>query len=167
MYLAWFDADRKKPVAEKIAEARERYVEKFGAEPVVCLVNPADVVEGSAVELRPATYIGRNCFWIGVDERAEEPAAPPPAATPPASKPASLNRHDALQRPASPSCSAISATRSPGRMPASKSSTSGHSPRVRQSPGGTFKPPQQPVDPMECQDACSGGHQHQVVERGI
>ena len=88
MYLAWFDADRKKSVAEKIAEARERYVEKFGAEPVVCLVNPADVVEGSAVELRPATYIGRNCFWIGVDERAEEPAAQPPAAPPPASEPA-------------------------------------------------------------------------------
>ena len=70
MYLAWFDADRKKPVTEKIAEARERYLAKFGAEPAVCLVNPADAVPGTPVELRPAAYISRNCFWIGVDEQA-------------------------------------------------------------------------------------------------
>ncbi len=42
MYLAWFDADRKKPVATKIAEAHERYVAKFGRQPLVCLVNPED-----------------------------------------------------------------------------------------------------------------------------
>ncbi len=83
MYLAWFDADRKKPVTEKIADARERYLAKFGAEPAVCLVNPADAVPGTPVELRPAAYISRNCFWIGVDEQEaprlaplEEPAIP-------------------------------------------------------------------------------------------
>jgi hypothetical protein len=80
MYLAWFDANPKKPTAQKIAEAHERYVEKFGRKPRVCLVNPGDVVPESPVELRPLTYIGRHCFWIGVDE-ADEPevAAPDPA----------------------------------------------------------------------------------------
>jgi hypothetical protein len=68
MYLAWFDANPKKPVAQKIAEAHERYVEKFGRKPLVCLVNPEDVIQESAVELRPLKYIGRNCFWIGVDD---------------------------------------------------------------------------------------------------
>src|SRR3712207_8939023 len=48
---------------------RSRYLAKFGAEPAVCLVNPADAVPGTPVELRPAAYISRNCFWIGVDEQ--------------------------------------------------------------------------------------------------
>src|SRR5947209_6259982 len=119
MYLAWFDADRKKPVAEKIEEARERYVEKFGAEPVVCLVNPADVVEGSAVELRPATYIGRNCFWIGVDERAEEPAPPPPASEPATPAAARSARGRARAHPSDPGAvpSTAPATARPAKWP--------------------------------------------------
>ena len=95
MYLAWFDADRKKPVTEKVAEARERYLAKFGAEPAVCLVNPADAVPGTPVELRPTAYISRNCFWIGVDEREapqpsplEEPAGPVAPSAVPAAAPA-------------------------------------------------------------------------------
>jgi hypothetical protein len=82
MYLAWFDANPKKPVAQKIAEARERYIEKFGRQPLVCLVNPADVVAESAVELRPLPHIGRHCFWIGADEAAEPEQAAPAAAAP-------------------------------------------------------------------------------------
>ena len=78
MYLAWFDANPKKPVAQKIAEAHERYVEKFGRKPLVCLVNPEDVIQESAVELRPLKYIGRNCFWIGADD--SDPAAQESAA---------------------------------------------------------------------------------------
>jgi hypothetical protein len=88
MYLAWFDADRKKPVTEKIADARERYLAKFGAEPAVCLVNPADAVPGTPVELRPAAYISRNCFWIGVDEQEAPRQAPPEEPAIPAAPPA-------------------------------------------------------------------------------
>jgi hypothetical protein len=90
MYLAWFDANPKKPVAQKIAEAHQRYVEKFGRKPLVCLVNPEDVIAESAVELRPLKHIGRNCFWIGFDdvEGAEQGVAEPaPAAAPRARKP--------------------------------------------------------------------------------
>lgn len=76
MYLAWFDADRKKPVGQKIAEARERYVEKFGRQPAICLVNPADAIDDAVVELRPVAHIGRHCFWIGFDE-ADEPTITP------------------------------------------------------------------------------------------
>ena len=81
MYLAWFDANPKKPVTQKIAEARERYVEKFGRQPRVCLVNPGDMVPESAVELRPLTHIGRHCFWIGMDD-ADEPEVAAPTALP-------------------------------------------------------------------------------------
>lgn len=72
MYLAWFDADRKKPVATKIAEAHERYVAKFGRQPLVCLVNPEDAIPDATITLRPLPSIGRNCFWIGSDEDDEE-----------------------------------------------------------------------------------------------
>jgi hypothetical protein len=71
MYLAWFDADRKKPIAQKIVEAHERYVAKFGRQPRVCLVNPEDVIADSPITLRPLNNIGRNCFWIGMDESDE------------------------------------------------------------------------------------------------
>lgn len=79
MYLAWFDADRKKPVAQKIAEAHERYVAKFGRQPRVCLVNPEDAIADPSIELRPLTNIGRHCFWIGADDVEEVPAQPVPA----------------------------------------------------------------------------------------
>ena len=83
MYLAWFDADRKKPVATKIAEAHERYVAKFGRQPLVCLVNPEDASAEAAIELRPLQSIGRNCFWIGTDDDQElEEAAPAEVAAP-------------------------------------------------------------------------------------
>lgn len=68
MYLAWFDADKKKPPQTKIAEAWARYVEKFGHEPIVCLVNVADACESALVEVRADRHIGRGCFWIGKDD---------------------------------------------------------------------------------------------------
>ena len=74
MYLAWFDADRKKPVGTKIAEAHERYVAKFGRQPLVCLVNPEDAIADAGIELRPLSSIGRNCFWIGADDAADAEA---------------------------------------------------------------------------------------------
>jgi len=81
MYLAWFDANPKKPIAQKIDEARERYIEKFGHQPRVCLVNPGDMVPESAVELRPLAHIGRHSFWIGTDD-ADEPEVAAPVALP-------------------------------------------------------------------------------------
>ena len=80
MYLAWFDGDRKKPVAQKIAEAHARYVAKFGRQPRVCLVNPEDVIADAPVRLRPLSNIGRNCFWIGMDESDEAEVAAEAAA---------------------------------------------------------------------------------------
>ncbi len=96
MYLAWFDADRKKPVAQKIAEAHERYVTKFGRQPLVCLVNPEDVIADAPIALRPLNNIGRNCFWIGMDE-SDEPAPEAAVATAPAEKPARTKRQRRIE----------------------------------------------------------------------
>lgn len=67
MYLGWFD-DSKRPVSEKIDEAIERFVAKFGRKPNVCLVNTAVVVSHPSLTVRAVDYVRPNNFWVGVDE---------------------------------------------------------------------------------------------------
>lgn len=68
MYLAWFDADRKKSPTKKIADAHARYLEKFGKAPKVCLVSGEDACESELVAVEVRREIGRYCFWIGEDD---------------------------------------------------------------------------------------------------
>jgi len=72
MFLGWFDDTPKKPVAQKIAEAVERYIAKFGAKPNVCLVNASDVASYKGVEVRAVEYVRPNHFWVGRDESLGE-----------------------------------------------------------------------------------------------
>jgi hypothetical protein len=134
MYLAWFDADRKKPVAQKIAEAHERYVIKFGRQPLVCLVNPEDVIADAPIALRPLNTIGRNCFWIGMDESDEpapEPEPEPVVATaaaekaPRAKRPRRARAEGAVVAPPPPAPIAIPET----RLPAPEVAPKGRRPR--------------------------------------
>ena len=92
MYLAWYDADRKKPTVQKIAEAHQRYVAKFGRQPLICLVNPEDAVDGAVVEVRPLNHIGRNCFGIGSDDVDEQRLPELPVTEAPAAKVATTRR---------------------------------------------------------------------------
>jgi hypothetical protein len=77
MFLGWYDPDKKKPAREKLTEAIERYVEKFGAAPVACLTNPADAEELAAdkkapkLPVRAVSYIPRWTFYVGIED---EPA---------------------------------------------------------------------------------------------
>lgn len=77
--MLWFD-DSSRPVAEKVRRAVTHYVEKYGREPTLCLVNPATLPEGSVpangVEMKPSRAIMPNHFWIGVGERREIVAKP-------------------------------------------------------------------------------------------
>jgi hypothetical protein len=68
MFLGWFDDTPKKGVAEKIQEAVERYIEKFGEEPNLCLVNARDVVAYNGLEVKPVEYVRPNHFWVGREE---------------------------------------------------------------------------------------------------
>ncbi len=120
MFLAWFDADRKKPIAQKIAEARERYVAKFGRQPLVCLVNPEDAITDAPIALRPLNNIGRNCFWIGMDESDEPVAEAAPEEQPARAK---RQRHAKAEAPAAaqpPAPIAIPETRMPAPTVAPK-----------------------------------------------
>ncbi len=77
MFLGWYDPDKKKPARLKLAEAIERYGEKFGATPDACLTSPTDAAElaadGKAPDLavRAVGYIPRWTYYVGVDD---EPA---------------------------------------------------------------------------------------------
>ena len=83
MFLGWYDPDKKCPARIKLAEAMERYVEKFGANPEVCLTNVVDATELAADNEAPAllvrgvAYIPRFTFYVGVDDSPAEtlPAA--------------------------------------------------------------------------------------------
>jgi hypothetical protein len=90
MYLGWYDPDRKKPARAKLADAIERYEEKFGRKPRFCLTSAqdaADLAEPSRkfpgelpVAVQARGYIARWTYYIGEDagepaESAEERAA--------------------------------------------------------------------------------------------
>lgn len=83
MFLGWYDPDRKKPARAKLADAIERYEEKFGRVPLVCLTSPQDAAELAEpsrkfpgeppVAVQARGYIARWTFYIGED--AGEPPA--------------------------------------------------------------------------------------------
>ena len=71
MFLMWYDSDRKKPAGAKIDEGIERFVEKYGHQPTVVLVNPAEPVEGVPLPVITRSTVGRHYFFIG-DEAVPE-----------------------------------------------------------------------------------------------
>jgi len=85
MFLGWYDPDRKKPARLKLAQAIERYEEKFGEAPGLVLTNPVDAGElrtptkadpgEPALPIREAAYIPRWTFYVGRPEVAAAPAA--------------------------------------------------------------------------------------------
>ncbi|HET7110821.1 MAG TPA: hypothetical protein VFI41_08100 [Gemmatimonadales bacterium] len=82
MFLGWYDPDRKKPARAKLADAIERYEEKFGRTPRFCLTSPQDAAElvepsrkfpdAPPVAVQARGYIQRWTYYIGED--AGEPA---------------------------------------------------------------------------------------------
>jgi len=75
MFLGWFDDTRKKDPHEKIEEAIERYVAKFGLHPEICLLNAADITQYEGLEIKVVDYVRPNHFWVGRAEQAEQAAA--------------------------------------------------------------------------------------------
>lgn len=78
MFLGWYDPDKKKPARSKVSDAVERYVEKFGDQPVACLTSMIDAEEltgeSQALELfvRGVHYIPRHTFYVGVEDAPME-----------------------------------------------------------------------------------------------
>ena len=80
MFLGWYDPDRKKSARLKLAQAIDRYVEKFGETPDLVLTNPVDAgdlrtpTKGDpgepALPVQEAPYIPRWTFYVGRPETA-------------------------------------------------------------------------------------------------
>ena len=75
--LLWFDADPKRALNEKIAQAADRYRHKFGRKPNLCYINPMlpAPAEYNGVRLVPSRNVLKHHFWIGIEETAELPKA--------------------------------------------------------------------------------------------
>ena len=80
MFLGWFDDTPKKATADKLEEAIERYLMKFGESPDLCLVNQKDLVAREDIDIRVVEYVRPNHFWIGKAESLPAGAVPPRAA---------------------------------------------------------------------------------------
>ena len=68
MYLGWTDPSKHRTPAQKITDAAARYRRKWGREPVVALVNPADACEVEGIEVRVVSHVAPNTFMVGEDE---------------------------------------------------------------------------------------------------
>jgi hypothetical protein len=74
--LLWFDADPKRALNEKIAQAADRYRHKFGRKPNLCYINPvmlpgSQPAECNGVRLVLSRSVLKHHFWIGIEETAE------------------------------------------------------------------------------------------------
>ena len=74
MFLGWYDPDKKRPATDKLADAIERYAEKFGSDPEICLTSAADAAELAGktdLPVRAVTFISRHTFYVGVEDPPE------------------------------------------------------------------------------------------------
>src|SRR4051812_22830336 len=75
MYLGWFDDAKDRTIEEKISEGIERYTQKFGHAPSLCMANPGQVVSHPAVRVTSRDYIQPNHFWLGMEHTASDTMA--------------------------------------------------------------------------------------------
>ena len=67
MFVGWFDDDKKKPVEQKIAEGKARFIEKYGYEPKVVLVGLGVEAKVEGLEVLQRPYIRPGHFWLGME----------------------------------------------------------------------------------------------------
>jgi hypothetical protein len=67
-FMAWYDPDKKYKLKRKVADALERYEEKFGKPATLILTHPEHVVEArqaTEIAIEGRSYIGRFTFYVG------------------------------------------------------------------------------------------------------
>lgn len=77
--MLWFDNDPKSELTLKVERAATYYLNKYGKSPTVCFVHPsmlgakvsesedAAEIKAGGIEVRPASTVLPNHFWIGVN----------------------------------------------------------------------------------------------------
>ncbi|TAK32710.1 MAG: hypothetical protein EPO21_14570 [Chloroflexota bacterium] len=69
--VLWYDRDSRRSTQDKIDEAIERHVEKFGVSPNTCYVHPAAAVSHDRLRIVRRANILPNHFLVGVDADPE------------------------------------------------------------------------------------------------
>ena len=68
--MLWLDADRKRPLQEKVARAVDYYESKYGRLPDLCLVHPEMLSEEEMVvgetKVHCMETVLPHHFWLGV-----------------------------------------------------------------------------------------------------
>ena len=72
MFLGWFDDTRKKDPHEKIEEAVERYVAKFGAHPTFACSIAADATQFDGMEVKASGLCSPQPFLGGPGRQRPE-----------------------------------------------------------------------------------------------
>jgi hypothetical protein len=71
-FMLWFDDDKQRTLAEKVARAAAYYAQKYGAAPAVCRVNPAALNGGEVavdgLALRAEAHVQPHHFWLSHEE---------------------------------------------------------------------------------------------------
>lgn len=72
--LLWFDNDPARTIAAKVKDAAERYAEKFGVVPNVCLVSRRLIQDEmhvpfgtGEIKIVPDKCMLPNHFWVGTE----------------------------------------------------------------------------------------------------
>lgn len=67
--LLWFDSDRRRSAQDKLDQAAERFLARFGYPPTLCQVHPDEVFSHPAIKVLPSPHVLRGHFWVGCDEQ--------------------------------------------------------------------------------------------------
>lgn len=71
IFLMWYDDNPKLPINTKIEAAIAAYRKRFGGvAPNLVLVNDAEIIEYVGIRVRSTTTIGRNNYWVGLEQAA-------------------------------------------------------------------------------------------------
>jgi hypothetical protein len=68
-FLGWYDPDKKRDLALKLADAVARYEERAGVPAEIALMNPSDAAimgDVDGVEVRSVPWVPVNTFYVGV-----------------------------------------------------------------------------------------------------
>jgi len=73
--MLWFDNDPKSELSNKVVEAANYYLSKYGEKPNLCFVHPS-MIQGSSVDAGQIVVESNNTvlphhFWIGVQQKEE------------------------------------------------------------------------------------------------
>ena len=66
--MLWLDDTKERTIEDKIGRALIWYKENYGPKPNLCFVHQkieAENVEIEGIDIRPASFIQPNHFWIG------------------------------------------------------------------------------------------------------